>query len=417
MSLRLASCLVRLGCALALLPSCKTTLESVGCDERRIGLHDGGGGSLLPLFGPPSYPNVLRDVLGKSDSDIAAKINGAFDQLFHGDPTNQAIYFPTEADQAYIRDILHGDIRTEGIGLGMMIAVELGKRDEFDRLWRYTKAHQVASGPAQGYIPSFCNSGEAVPCNDPYGLQQITTSLLLARGRWQDVPGDIDYGREASDLLDLMRFKEAYNCAIGEVTSTFDPESKLAYDTPVKAAAGISRPSIAMPAYYQLWGQATGESFWSQAAAAAHEYWQASANPRTGLLPARATFDGTPVPGSDTFEPEGFRALISMAIDGIWFENPPSVVDESDRLLNFFYGQGSLYGKIYSMDGTVADSTHDPSLVAANGAIALISTSDHRDEFIKAVWDSPIPSGLYRYYTGLMELTSLLVLSGQMQIY
>ena len=32
-------------------------------------------------------------------------------------------------DQAYIQDTLHGDMRTEGIGLAMMIAVELDKRD------------------------------------------------------------------------------------------------------------------------------------------------------------------------------------------------------------------------------------------------------------------------------------------------
>jgi endo-1,4-beta-D-glucanase Y len=69
-----------------------------------------------------------------------------FGQLFHGDPSTEAIYFTTGADQAYILDIFHGDVRSEGLGFGMMIAVELGKRDEFDRLWRYTKASQYGTG-------------------------------------------------------------------------------------------------------------------------------------------------------------------------------------------------------------------------------------------------------------------------------
>jgi len=415
-----------LGLALALVPSCKTTLDSVGCTERRVGSHDGGqgvaGAGLLALRDPGAYPNLFRDLLGKSQSDIDAKINAAFDQLFHGDPSTQAIYFTTGTDQAYIRDILHGDIRTEGIGLAMVIAVELGKRDEFDRLWRYTKANlQVASGPAQGYLGSFCNSGKADPCNDPYGLQQITASLLLARGRWKDAPADIDYAQEARDLLDLMRFKDAYNCNLGEdVTESFDPSSKLAYSTPTTASANVSRPSIVMPAYYELWGQATGDPFWSQAAAAGRAYWQASANKTTGLLPARATFDGTPVPGLDTFEPEGDRTFLSMALDRIWVGGQqPWEIDESNRLLAFFYGEGiDLYGKIYPLDGSNAiDTAHDPSLVAANGALALISTYEHRTEFVNAVWGLNIPTGIYRYFTGLMELTSWLILAGEMRVY
>ena len=413
-----------LGLALALLPACRTTLDSVGCTERTVGLHDGGavdaGANLAPLLGPVSYPNAFRRLLGISDSDIADKINGLFNQLFHGDPSTQAIYFTVGTDQAYIRDILHGDIRTEGIGLGMMITVQLDKRDEFDKLWRYTKANQVASGPEQGYLPSFCNSGTPVRCNDPFGLQQITTALLLARGRWQDAPGDIDYGQEARDLLDLMRFKESYNCGIvGRVTGTFDPKSKLVYDTPTLDSANISRPSIAMPAFYELWGQATGDPFWAQAAAAARAYWEASANNQTGLLPERAYFDGTFVADSATFEPEGDRAFFSMALDRIWLGNQRWVVDESDRLLSFFYGQGiDSYTKIYSLDGTPqGDLAHDPSLVAANGALALISTNAHRTEFINAVWGISLPIGLYRYYTGLMGLTSMLILSGQMQVY
>jgi oligosaccharide reducing-end xylanase len=423
------SWLLCLGFALALLPSCKTTLDSVGCTERTIGSYDGGavdgGTNLAPLMGPLSYPNAFRDLLGVSESDINDKINATFDQLFHGDPTNQAIYYTIGPDQAVIRDTYHGDIRTEGIGLGMMIAVELDKRDEFDRLWRYTKANlQVSDGDAQGYFQSFCTSGKPLSCYDPFGLQEITMALLLARGRWQGAPGDIDYAQEAHNLLGLMRFKDANSCGIrSDVTGTFDPKSNLVYNTPTPDSANISRPSLAMPAFYELWGQATGDPFWAQAATAARAYWKASANPTTGLIPEQAYFNGKSVPGFDTFEPEGDRALINMALDSIWFGNGRSweadEIDESNRLLRFFYGQGlDGYGKIYSLDGSIlSDPVHDPSLVAANGAIALISTNEHRAEFINAVWDMPLLIGAPRYYMGLISLTSMLLLSGRMQVY
>jgi oligosaccharide reducing-end xylanase len=420
-----ASWLLCLGCALALVPSCTSTLDSVGCTERTIGSYDGGavdgGAGLAPLLTSPSYPNAFRDLLGKSDGDIDDKINATFNQLFHGDPTTQAIYYTIGPDQAVIRDTYHGDIRTEGIGLGMMITVELGKRDEFDRLWRYTKANlQVSDGDSKGYFQSFCTSGTPQSCYDPFGLQEITMALLLARGRWQDAPGDINYAQEAHNLLDLMRFKEAYNCGIGDVTGTFDPKSNLVYNTPNKRDANISRPSLAMPAFYELWGQATNDPFWAQAATAARAYWKASADLKTGLIPEQAYFDGTRVEDFATFEPEGDRALINMALDRIWVGDSQSwVVDEGDRLLRFFYSQGlDSYGKIYALDGSPgSDQSHDPSLVAANGAIALISTNEHRAEFINAVWELTLLTGPSRYYMGLMGLTSMLILSGRMQVY
>ena len=39
-----------------------------------------------------------------------------------------------------VRHTFHGDIRTEGFGYAMMIAVQLDKRTEFDRMWTYVKS-------------------------------------------------------------------------------------------------------------------------------------------------------------------------------------------------------------------------------------------------------------------------------------
>jgi oligosaccharide reducing-end xylanase len=411
--------LAQVGLALALLPSCKTTLHSIGCGENGYSLD--GGVALAPILGPAAYPNAFRDVLGKSDADIATKIAATFDQLFHGDSSSEAIYFPTGTDQAYILDVLHDDVRSEGIGLGMMITVELGKRDEFDRLWRYAKANQYASGPSQGYFPSFCNKGTTVfACDDPFGLQQIATALLLARGRWMSAPGPIDYAEEARNLLDIIRYKQEYNCGIVDgVTGTFDPNSKLVYDLPSIDSANTSRPAIAMPAYYELWQQATGDAFWSEAATASRTYWKVSANATTGLLPTRATFDGTPVPGSDTFITESYRAFFSIVLDRLWIGSQPWAVDESNRLLRFFAGQGiDTYAGGYTLDGsTVVDATHQDSLVAASGAIALIATIDQRTAFIDAMWNLAPSTGKYRYYSGLMIMLAQLILSGQMAVY
>jgi oligosaccharide reducing-end xylanase len=50
----------------------------------------------------------------------------------------------------FIEDIGNGDVRTEGMSYGMMIAVQLGKREEFDRLWKWAMTNMYQTdGPYQ----------------------------------------------------------------------------------------------------------------------------------------------------------------------------------------------------------------------------------------------------------------------------
>ena len=400
-----------------ILVACGNTFDSVGYDDPRDAAPDAR--TLHRLTGPASYPNAFSSVLGKTDSDITTKIESTFQLLFHGDPTTQAIFFPVSAEQAYIYDTLHEDVRTEGMGYGMIIAVELNKHDEFDQIWRYAKsAAQYSSGPNAGYFNSRCDTATGpVPCVDPFGLQQFVMALLFAHDLWGS-RGAIDYATEVESLFDVMRNKEMQNGGIvNGVTNTFDAATKLVFDVPSTTAATYSRPSIEMPAYYDLWAQATGDSFWNDAAAAARDYWRRSANASTGLLPKRASFDGTPVPGSDTFESEGYRTQINMVLDGIFSGNTPWEVDESNRLLDFFFQHGiDQYGRQYTLDGTLIDSLHDPSLVAVNGTSALLATSDQRAAFIDAAWNLQVPIGAPRYYSGILDLLTLLILSGRYRV-
>ena len=86
-----------------------------------------------------------------------------------------------------------------------------------------------------------------------------------------------------------------------------------------------------MPAYYDLWAQATGDSFWTRAAVAARAYWQRSSDPTTGLIPVRTTFAGEPEMYWDKYLAESYRAQVSMALDQIWTSAEPDEweVDEA----------------------------------------------------------------------------------------
>ena len=407
---------------LALVLAC----AACGSTTDSLGYNGPGGIHLRPLTKPATYPNPFQ-VLGRTDAEIANKLATWFTSLFHPDPTMQdtrAIYFLVAPDQAQIQDILHGkEVRTEGIGLAMMICVQMDKREEFDRLWTFASTQlEEKAAPSRGYFDSHCDTLMSMtePCQDPYGAQQMTMALIFAHDRWGSTT-TIDYETEAVELLTVMRHKQDENGGIvGGVTDTFDAAAALPYDVPTdeRAAAHWGRPSIVMPAYYDLWAEATADPFWTRAAIAARSYWQRTVHPTTGLVPVRATFGGDRVPYWDSYLAEAYRAQISMALDQIWTKGVQWEIDEAKKLLDFFRGKGiSTYGATYTFDGTVIDSSRDNGLIAVNGVTAMVGSPVDAASFVTQAWDLGVPTGIPRYYSGILGLTSLLILSGQYQVW
>lgn len=79
-------------------------------------------------FATGHYRNLFAEI-GHSDTEISAKVNAAYQQLFHGDPQEQSVGFfvgrNANGPLAYLTDWNHHDVRTEGMSYGMMIAVQL----------------------------------------------------------------------------------------------------------------------------------------------------------------------------------------------------------------------------------------------------------------------------------------------------
>src|SRR5688572_21324959 len=71
------------------------------------------------------YPNLFAQA-GHAPDEIARKIEATFQQMFHGDPTEHAVYYPAGSNEhgplAYILDVNNNDVRSEGMSYGMMIA-------------------------------------------------------------------------------------------------------------------------------------------------------------------------------------------------------------------------------------------------------------------------------------------------------
>lgn len=407
------------------LSGCSGTLDSLGKDPTELPT------TFEAVTKPTNYPNTFSTLLKKSDSDVSNKIGDAFDQLFlHGDPGTQVIYYPRGDDQAAILDILHGNVRTEGMGLAMLIAVELDKQDVFDRLWTFSKVWlRQDSGAAHGYFKSYCGEGTqgvaGTFCYDVYGMQQFVLALMFADGRWHSTTVQ-PYASDALALLDVLQNKELENGGVKpiddggvmqDVGSAFDPTTHLVREEPTVAAAGYTRSALEMPAAYELWAQATGNTFWSDAADAARAHVVAAADATTGLWPIRSFFDGSPVPDSSTFTQQAYRTHLNLALDALWGTETADETAVADRVLGFFAQNPDTYGGTFALDGTPIDTSRAQALISANGALAVASSRSDRTAFVNAVWAQAIPTGDNRYYDGLMYLMSLLVLSGQLRVW
>jgi oligosaccharide reducing-end xylanase len=383
------------------------------------------------------YRSLLREQ-GHSEPEIARKINTAFQQLFHGNLQTQTVYFPAGRNEngplAYLTDWAHHDVRTEGMSYGMMIAVQLNRKTEFDALWNWAKTYMYISDPHHpsfGYFSWSCKPdgtpNEETPAPD--GEEYFVMSLYFASNRWGNGTGIYDYKAQADQLLTTMRHHPVVSGQTRYGPRTVGPEvdesANMIRFVPVIWRADFTDPSYHLPAFYELWarwGPPADRAFWGQAAETSRAFFMKTTNPITGLAPDYTNFDGTPkvtrFPQSSIFGYDAWRVASNWSVDWSWWHKAPQEPVLSDRIQAFFASQGmDRYGDEYTLDGKEIESIHATGLVATNAAASLAATNPRAAQFVKALWDEPIPSGHERYYDGMLYLLNMLHVSGRFRIW
>ncbi|MCF0198420.1 MAG: family 43 glycosylhydrolase [Bacteroidaceae bacterium] len=374
-----------------------------------------------------SYRNMLAE-LGYSQAQIETKKQELFDALFTGP---RRIYFEVGDDQAYISDVKNHDVRTEGMSYGMMIAVQMDRKDIFDRLWRWAKTNmQLKEGKQKGYFSwSVRPDGSmAAPGAAADGELYFITSLLFAHNRWGSRAG-IDYLKEAQNLLDCCMGKNGQPRLIDETTGliAFVPGSPY------------TDPSYHVPAFYEVWARYAQDGrsdYWLQCAAKAREFLHRTVHPVTGLTPDYCHYDGSLLSEGrvlgNCFRYDSWRVPMNVALDFSWSHADAAwQTTYGERLQNFLYEQGiDTFLDQYNVDGTLPteimasggykELRHTPGFVATAAALSLVCRHSKAREFVDRFWTSrhePAPSGYFDgYYEGILRLFSFLHLSGDYRI-
>ena len=415
-------------------------LSACRCVDSQNSVNDSGA------FATGHYRNLFAEN-GHSAVEIQNKIDSAFQQLFHGDPTNQAVFYyaGTNANGplAYVTDIKHHDVRTEGLSYGMMISVQMNKKAEFDAIWNWSKTylyHDSPTDPSYGFFSWQAKTNGEVMSQfvAPDGESYYVMALYFAANRWGNGTGIYNYKAEADRLLTNLRHRALITGQlfsswrgtnhVSTVTAgpLFDAEHKMVLFSPSTERGAFTDPSYHLPAFYELWarwGPPADSNFWMEAAAASRDFFPRAANPVTGLTPDYANFDGTVVSnrwnrGAVNFRFDAFRTAGNWSVDWSWWGKDPRERELSDQLQAFFESKGmDTYGCQFTLDGKQLDDRHAQGLVAVNAEASLAATNPRAKKFVEALWNTPTPDGLERYYEGLLYMMALLHCSGEFRIW
>jgi oligosaccharide reducing-end xylanase len=318
---------------------------------------------------------------------------------------------------------------------GMMIAVQLNHKVEFDALWNWAKTYMYIGEkkhPSEGYFSWSCtvqgepNEETAAPDGEEY----FAMALYFAGNRWGSGIGIYAYKAEADELLRtiLHRERRTGQTRFGARTvgAEVNEKAKIIRFTPVEGKDEYTDPSYLLPAFYELWarwGPERDRAFWAAAAQASRDFLERVTNAKTGLSPDYANFDGTPHPTewnrmAANFSYDSWRTESNWSVDWSWWAKDPREHTLSNRIQGFFFGQG-IYNYVdqYTLVGKPLSRRPSIGLVATNAVASLAGTQQVKDLFVEELWKAPIPSGHERYYDGMLYLMSLMHVSGRFRMW
>jgi oligosaccharide reducing-end xylanase len=379
-------------------------------------------------------PRNLFVEAGYKQEDIDRKVEKAYFDLFEGP---NRIYFQVGDSMGYVSDLKNHDARTEGLSYGMMVAVQLNKKDVFDRIWRWSKKYlQHQDGPREGYFawsfnPQTMQRNSEGSASD--GELYYITSLLFASNRWGN-NGGINYYAEARRILDNMWKKDG----TGNIYNLINVEHKQICFVPEGKAYNWTDPSYHLPAFYEVWAEYAKdghEDFYKACADTSRAFLHRACHPITGLNADYTEFSGKPLGFGrmpSVFRYDSWRVPMNIAMDYAWYGKDKTwQADYAKRFQGFMRLQGiNTFVDQYNLDGTTPESIlqaggfqklrHSIGLVGTAAATTMMMTEDKKMDFVHALWNEKLEpyNDTYfdPYYDGLLYLFSLLHLSGKYQI-
>ncbi len=376
-------------------------------------------------FQTGEYRNLLLEY-GYPEDEINRRVDAAFEELFHG-PADRTLFHPDWPDMAGFEDTGNSDARTEGMSYAMMMCVQMDRQREFDMLWKFAKTFMWhAGGKFQGYF-AWTTALDGTRNSDgpaPDGEEYFAMALFFASHRWGDREPPYDYSAQARAILHECIHKGEDG---GEDLAMWDRTNYLVRFVPGKHETDAS---YHLPHFYELfalWADEADRPFWKKAAEESRKFLHLACHPVTGLCPEKGGFDGSPAEGRrGRYYSDAYRVPASLGLDSLWFNADPWQHGCAGRIQRFFCeNEPEREYKIYEVDGTVIPepALHPVAIIATNAQASLASSQaegtlgQYARECVALFWDTPLRTGVRRYYDNCLYFFALLALSGRYRIW
>ena len=365
------------------------------------------------------YPNYLAEI-GIGDGEARKRVEEAFETIFF-DPAENFCH-RTEEDAWCMVDTGNNDARTEGMSYGMMMCVQVDRKDIFDKLWTFADRYmRLREGPNAGYFAWSVQLDGKHNAEGPApdGEEYFAMALFMAAARWGDEEGSFNYSARAREIL---RHAVHQHELVKGGEPMWEPENAYIRFIPEMK---ISDPSYHLPHFYEVFALRADEedrSFWKKAAEESRKYIALSAHPETGLSPEYADYDGKTVllfGKSWVYYSDAYRVAENIALDHLWFGATPELDAVATRIQKFFAAQDLNDLRAYELNGTPQDepAMHPTAIRAVLGAASIAATGPERTRFLKEFAELPMRRGNRRYYDNCLYFFCLLMLTGNYRIY
>lgn len=382
------------------------------------------------------YRNYFKE-LGIPQAEIDKKITDVYNEIFKNPERGAYKDVDIEIDgktvhMGYVSDVKNNDVRTEGMSYAMMVAVQMGDPDLFNRLWRWSNYYMRHNeeGPSHGLFAWSCrvDGRRTSQGSASDGELYYVTDLLLAARRWGSYE-EFNYLEEAQTLLNQLFSKDG----TGGVTNIINMDAKLINFCPDSRSNLWTDPSYHLPAFYEIWAETAKdgrEAIYRELADSARAYLHRATDPVTGINPDQGQFDGTANRGSG-FHYDSWRVPMNIAMDFTWYHKDAEwQSDYANRMQQAIVARYGIteFKDQFELNGDESkrpmgggrwkpNLRHSIGFVGTMATTALMYDCQLSQDLVRHMFYDqvlePYEDGYYDvYYDGLVYLFSLLHMSG-----
>ncbi len=337
------------------------------------------------------------------------------------------LFVSTDNAQGYRRVINTGQWVTdhkdktfsEGIGYGMLLAVNYNDQSLFDDLLQYSRIYRNQNGlmswliDADGTVDE--EKGHQNSAID--GDEDIAFALILADSQWGSSEG-IDYKSEAITLINKI-----FEHGVEKDTYVLKPGDNW-------GGSDVTNPSYFAPAYYRAFMLITGNPEWLEVIEKSYEILEKFSGFETGLIPEWCTASGQATVCNE-YDPDcghkdslyysynATRVPFRIAMDYVWY-GEPRAKDLLTKVTSFVRDDVGIENvdSGYNLDGTELDN--DPNQTIHNNAfvspfaVGCMGTDSSYQSTCDEFYAHNVGLKDQEYYNNSLRTLSLFLLTGNM---